>query len=70
MIFVIFCIYLEIWRYYRLDFHTGLCVPEKMGDSEENDYFKPGAASGDDLITLADLEKLQEEFKDRKGKNI
>ena len=47
-----------------------MCVPEKMGDSEENDYFKPGAASGDDLITLADLEKLQEEFKDRKGKNI
>ena len=42
----------------------------KMGDSEENDYFKPGASTGDDLITQADLEKLQEEFKDRRGKNI
>ena len=67
---LLYLTYISKFRNYHLDFHTGLCVPEKMGDSEENDYFKPGASPGDDLITQADLEKLQEEFKDRRGKNI
>ena len=41
-----------------------------MGDSEGQEFFRSGPAKGDELITVEDLEKLQDEFKDRKGKHI
>ena len=41
-----------------------------MGDSEGQEVFRSGPAKGDELITVEDLEKLQDEFKDRKGKHI
>ena len=41
-----------------------------MGDSEGQKFFRSGPAKGDELITVEDLEKLQDEFKDRKGKHI
>ena len=40
-----------------------------MGDSEGQEFFRPGPAEGDELITSEDLEKLQDEFKNRKGKH-
>ena len=40
-----------------------------MGDSEGQEVFRSGPAKGDELITVEDLEKLQDEFKDRKGKH-
>ena len=40
-----------------------------MGDSEGQEFFRSGPAKGDELITVEDLEKLQDEFKDRKGKH-
>ena len=40
-----------------------------MGDSEGQEFFRPGPAKGDELITSEDLDKLLDEFKDRKGKH-
>ena len=46
-----------------------VCFRKIMGDSEGQEFFRPGPAKGDELITFEDLEKLQDEFKDRKGKH-
>ena len=47
-----------------------MCFRIIMGDSEGQEVFRSGPAKGDELITVEDLEKLQDEFKDRKGKHI
>ena len=46
-----------------------MCFRIIMGDSEGQEFFRSGPAKGDELITVEDLEKLQDEFKDRKGKH-
>ena len=46
-----------------------VCFRKIMGDSEGQEFFRPGPAEGDELITSEDLENLQDEFKNRKGKH-